>query len=72
MEILEILESRASVENKGESKSDHFFQNGESNSTIFLETWDFQRFYQDSRDSSSETTAFVLTPFFPEGQRHTN
>ena len=49
LENLEILKDPQSVENKGDS--DHF-----------LESREF-RDLEDSRDSSSEKTPFVMTPF---------
>ena len=51
LEILEILENPQTVENKGEP--DHF-----------LDLENFFRDFRDSRDSSSEKTPFVMTPFF--------
>ena len=50
LEILEILENPQTVENKGES--DHF-----------LEILENLEIFGDSRDSSSEKTSFVMTPF---------
>ena len=49
LEVLEILEILQTVENKGES--DHFPE--------ILENLEFR----DFRDSSSEKTPFVMTPF---------